>query len=88
MTIKRDGGGSLPPPKRRPPHNRVTYDCIDCGDRCTRIREPDEPRVCVECGINRGMDAARQMAEKRGPYYDKWLASNGPGGRGANRGKA
>ena len=35
------------------------------------------------CGLRRAEDAARQMAAKAGPYYDRWLASNGP--RGTNR---
>ena len=43
----------------------------------------DEPRICANCGIERGINAARQMAARSGPAYDRWLASKGPRGRGA-----
>lgn len=29
--------------------------------------------MCVSCGLERGVEAARSMAEKRGPYYERFL---------------
>lgn len=36
---------------------------------------------CITCSLDRGKDAALQMAQKSGPYYDRWLATRGPQGR-------
>lgn len=32
---------------------------------------------CTDCAIELQAEAARQMAAKEGPYYDRWLASAG-----------
>lgn len=64
------GGGDPPSKKRRRPHE-VDYDCIDCGTHVTRIRQSDEPRVCLECGVQRGVKAAIEMHNRSGPAYDR-----------------
>lgn len=49
------------------------------------LRVTKRPR-CVECGIGAAIEAARQMNARSGPYYERWLASNGPAGRPRSRG--
>lgn len=42
------------------------------------------PVYCLECNLAHAHDAAVQMANKQGPYYDKWLSTRGPRGRPTN----
>lgn len=35
----------------------------------------------ILCAIQNSCDAAKQMALKSGPYYDRWLETRGPQGR-------
>lgn len=45
-------------------------------------RSPNHGDVwCMTCRIGRAENAARDMAHKSGPYYDRWLNSRGPQGR-------
>lgn len=54
------------------------YKTMPCR-KCTKpmtvgIRTRKAP-IHVECGIEEAIQAAKQMREKKGPYYEKWLAS-------------
>lgn len=51
--------------------------CSGCGKPQTVNAQVTSPPRCFECGLQAAIDAARQMREKSGPYYDRWLASNG-----------
>lgn len=49
--------------------------CRKCGKLIlVGIRARKRP-IHIECGIEESIEAARQMREKRGPYYDRWLHS-------------
>lgn len=48
--------------------------CRGCGEPITvGIRTRIQPR-CIQCGVQESAIAMRQMSEKSGPYYDRWLA--------------
>ena len=51
--------------------------CKDCG----KDRQLSLKNLCIDCGTKRALLSARQMHEKKGYYYDRWLASK------ANKGK-
>lgn len=55
---------------------------------CNRCHEPVQKPFRFyrrayheECGILEASDAARQMANKSGPYYERWLETKGRYGR-------
>ena len=50
------------------------YDCADCGKPTERKRHPYDKMICVDCGVKRAEEAARDMGNKSGPNYRKWLA--------------
>lgn len=56
-----------------------TFDCADCGAPTTRRRHPGDLLVCRDCGIERAAQAAREMANRSGPAWDAWVASNARG---------
>lgn len=43
--------------------------CEDCGEKLPQGR--NRP-YCLECGLKRTADAAQQLAQHEGPYYEKW----------------
>jgi ribosomal protein L37AE/L43A len=57
------------------------YDCEDCGKRTMRYRDPDQPWVCDDCSLDRAEMAARQMAARQGPYWDRFVAAMTARGR-------
>jgi hypothetical protein len=49
--------------------------CRGCGEPITvGIRTRIQPR-CIMCGVREAHAAARQMHERSGPYYEKWVQS-------------
>jgi len=46
--------------------------CVDCGKLL--VDRDRRSGLCVECAGRRVMDCARQLKEKKGPYYEKWKA--------------
>ena len=46
--------------------------CKDCGDMHTK-RDLSKQGLCSKCTGRRIREAGRQMHEKRGPVYEKWL---------------
>ena len=46
--------------------------CVDCG----KLLPPGKAKkgLCFACGIQHIADNARQMKEKKGPYYERWKA--------------
>lgn len=36
---------------------------------------------CIDCGVKDAMQAARDMYNHEGEWYDRWLKSAGPNGR-------
>lgn len=63
------------------PYAERTRQCWKCHKPFTGRIAPKGPVYCVPCKIDNASDAAIQMANKEGPYYDRWLASGGPQGR-------
>lgn len=53
--------------------------CEDCGDTVIKVPRWDRAILCLECGLRRSESSALQMAAKRGPAWDAWLASNADG---------
>lgn len=43
--------------------------CVRCGNE----RDLNRKHVCEECAITTALATTRQLNQKRGPYYDKWL---------------
>jgi hypothetical protein len=58
-----------------PKAHTKTVRCPDCNCRMTVGARTRKPKRCVDCGIKRAMDAARQMQAKNGPAYDRWRSS-------------
>lgn len=58
-----------------PPKGYKYMACRHCDGEMlvgiTRRKSPSHP----ECGAQKVMDNARQIAAKEGPYYDRWLAA-------------
>lgn len=44
---------------------RRTYDCLDCGVRVTRWRDPDQPLVCEACSIQRSLSYNDRLHAER-----------------------
>ena len=42
--------------------------CEVCGRQYQARRQP----YCVECGLDRMIDAAEQMHRRKGPIYERW----------------
>lgn len=59
---------------------RTRY-CTGCGAEVKGRIPPAGELLCIDCAIDKARDAATQMANKSGPAYDRWLATNGPKGR-------
>lgn len=59
--------------------------CRECGEPMTVDIAKQNPPRCVECGIAAAASAARQMHERSGPAYARWLASRGVLGRPRSR---
>jgi len=54
-------------------HDKKWMPCKRCGvNMQVGVRTKKQPRH-VECGVLDAQDAARQMHEKSGPAWDKWL---------------
>lgn len=46
--------------------------CIDCDEpTARRVGRQKRPR-CEACSLVASADSIRQLASKRGPYYDRW----------------
>lgn len=59
---------------KRYQHEKKKLPCPRCGDGIeVSIRTQNAP-LHLECAIKNSLDNARQIKEKRGPYYDRWLA--------------
>jgi len=56
---------------KQAPNDRVR--CPDCSRFFFRIKL-SKAGLCPECSARRVTEAATQMREKRGYYYEKWLA--------------
>lgn len=52
---------------------RVIHECAGCGKPTPRRGRATDGVRCVECSIERSLEAARQIREGYGPFYDKWL---------------
>ena|SRR5215469_7800921 len=48
--------------------------CSECGTLLTVGSNTRKAPRCVECGLARMTETQRQIAEKSGPEYDKWLS--------------
>jgi len=46
--------------------------CIDCGQEFENKGSRRKP-YCLDCAFKRMREAAKQMAAREGPYYEKWL---------------
>jgi len=51
--------------------------CKECGIKARLSRN----HLCEKCGTKKVLESIKHLKEKKGYYYDKWLASN------ADRGK-
>ena len=40
------------------------FDCVDCGRPTVRKRHSIDPRICVDCGLERARVAAVQLHEE------------------------
>ena len=58
--------------------------CAKCPTIVKGHLPPTKDILCIECAVKNAMQAAVQLANKSGPYYDRWLASRGPQGRPPN----
>lgn len=59
--------------------------CRGCGRPMTvDVQTRNSPR-CLDCGVGAAVAAARQMHDKAGPAWERWLASNANKGRGRGR---
>lgn len=56
-------------------------ECSGCGEIVRGRIPPAGELLCIECAIKKAARAAMEMANKEGPAYDRWLATNGPKGR-------
>jgi len=50
--------------------------------RCGELREVSKRGLCRDCGFALMQDAVRQLQEKRGPVYEKWVTRTVSGMRG------
>jgi len=67
-------------------HEKKKLPCRVCGVPIeVGIRTQKAPR-CVECGIAAAVDAAIQMHNHSGPYYEAFLKRSRKGGRPKSRG--
>jgi len=48
------------------------WKCVECGNLLPPGTRKD--RLCGECAYRHVMESARQLKEKKGPYYEKWKA--------------
>lgn len=46
--------------------------CIDCGIQLPLGRA--KAGLCPECAWKHQLENAKQLKEKKGPYYEKWKA--------------
>lgn len=46
------------------------YQCLDCGRETHRVRSSTQNRICVDCGLLRAEQAARDMFYKQGPAWE------------------
>lgn len=60
--------------------------CDKCGDPVEVNAQTVNAPTCYNCGMQRAIDAATQMHNKSGPFYDRWLASNARGAVQKGRG--
>lgn len=56
--------------------------CVDCGQMVVRRRRSDRIIRCLACAALQIEAAALQMANKSGPVWDAWCASNAAGAPG------
>jgi hypothetical protein len=63
------------------PYAERTRKCHRCGKPFTARMKATGPVYGINCAIQNSIDAAIQMANKSGPYYDRWLETSGPQGR-------
>jgi hypothetical protein len=65
----------------------TTWECDRCPATVTKRRRAGRPNLCKACAATAMADAANQMAEKRGPAYERWLASMAKAVAGATGGQ-
>lgn len=46
--------------------------CRECGKLGSEENPLSRRLLHFECGLNRAVEAARQMAAKEGPHYEMW----------------
>jgi len=58
-----------------------TRECARCGGQVKGRIPVNGDVFCLTCNLDNAKEAALQLANKSGPYYDRWLATRGPQGR-------
>lgn len=48
--------------------------CEECGKPCNRRKGKSGRKLCAECGISHGLTSVREMVDKSGPTWDRYLA--------------
>lgn len=66
------------------PYAERTRNCTRCGVPFTASMKATGPVYDINCAIQNAIDAATQMRNKSGPYYDAWVRTRGPQGRPRN----
>lgn len=72
------GATQVPPPYNGTMKTIGETSCEICGQRIMKLLRADRHMYCTECAMNVIVEAARAMAAKSGPVYDRWR--NNPGG--------
>ena len=55
-------------------HHGETMTCWGCSCEYP-LFELSHRGLCFECGANHMQESARQLHDKKGPYFERWLAS-------------
>lgn len=53
---------------------RAVHLCAGCGKPTPRRGRARDGVRCVPCSIQRHEESARQIRDREGPYYERWLA--------------
>lgn len=48
-----------------------TYICVECGKEY-QAKQPSRKHTCPECSYRHVKEAAQQLHNHQGPYYEKW----------------
>jgi len=52
--------------------NLRSFNCADCGAPTRRRRDPNQPRVCAECGIQRGVIETTALHNREPHALKRW----------------